>query len=339
MDLIRLGWNDFFKKETLETNTFYGRVSVEHKSIYKILTEFGEMKAVVTGKMKFNAQNSGELPVVGDWVIFSKENDLAVIQEVLPRKCKFSRKVAGVETSEQIVASNIDHLFIVTSLNQDLNLRRLERYLTLAWDGGANPVIILSKADLCEDLDEAISQVESIAWGIPIHVTSSLDDIGFDELEEYFEGNQTIAVLGSSGVGKSTLINKLLGNEVLKVSEIGEYKDKGKHTTTHRELVLLPKSGIIIDTPGMREIQIWDGSEGFEKTFADVEELANNCKFSDCKHESEPNCAINEAVKNGTLEKKRLKSYKKLQREIAYQERKQNETLQKNSKRRWKGIC
>ncbi len=326
MDLIRLGWNEFFKKDSIEDNTFYGRVAIEHKSLYKIFTEFGEMKAVVTGKMKFNSQSSVDLPVVGDWVVFTKENDLAVIQEVLPRKCKFSRKVAGGETSEQIVASNIDHLFIVTSLNHDLNLRRLERYLTLAWDGGANPVIILSKADLSDDLDEIITQVETVAWGVPIHVTSSLNDIGFDELGEYFEGNQTIAVLGSSGVGKSTLINKLLGNEVLKVSEIGEYKDKGKHTTTHRELLLLPKSGIIIDTPGMREIQIWDGSEGLEKTFADVEELAANCKFSDCKHESEPNCGINEAVKNGTLEKKRLKSYKKLQREIAYQERKQNET-------------
>ncbi|KAA3606904.1 MAG: ribosome small subunit-dependent GTPase A [Calditrichaeota bacterium] len=339
MDLIRLGWNEFFKKESTGSNTFYGRISVEHKSLYKIFTEFGEMKAVVTGKMKFNSQSSVDLPVVGDWVVFTKENDLAVIQEVLPRKSKFSRKVAGIETSEQIVASNIDHLFIVTSLNQDLNLRRLERYLTLAWDGGANPVIILSKADLADDLDEIITQVETVAWGVPIHVTSSLDDIGFDELGEYFEGNKTIAVLGSSGVGKSTLINKLLGNEVLKVSEIGEYKDKGKHTTTHRELLLLPKGGIIIDTPGMREIQIWEGSEGLEKTFADVEEFAMNCKFSDCKHESEPNCGINEALRNGNLDEARLKSYKKLQREIAYQERKQNEGLHKNSKNRWKGIC
>ncbi|HJY62584.1 MAG TPA: ribosome small subunit-dependent GTPase A, partial [Ignavibacteria bacterium] len=226
----------------------------------------------------------------------------------------------------------------MSSLNMDFNLRRIERYLTLAWDCNIKPVIILSKADLCDNMYAKLVEVEKNFIGTNAHVISAIKEAGIDDLFSYFEGNNTIAVIGSSGVGKSTLINILLNRKKMKVSDIGVYKDKGKHITTHRELALVPGGGLIIDTPGMREIQLWEGSEGLSELFDDIEQLTLECKFSDCKHESEPGCAIKAAIKRGEITGERFKSYKKLLNEVSYFERKQNVKAQLVEKKKWKKI-
>ena len=324
MNLIDLGWNQNFedklKQINRQENFQIARVAVEYKGMYKLYTETGEVLAEITGKMRYNNQ----FPAVGDWVLIDLQDnsERAIIHNILPRKSKFSRKVAGENTKEQIVAANIDTVFIVTSLNQDFNLRRLERYLTIAWDSGAKPVIVLSKADLCDDAQAKKTEVETIAFGVPIHIVSSLTGKGLNELEEYLKTGYTAALLGSSGVGKSTIINQLLGQEKMEVNEIRINDGRGKHTTTHRELIVLEDGGIVIDTPGMREIQLWDGNEGIKESFEDIEALAQNCKFNDCQHDSEPGCAVKKAIEQGELPEKRLESYRKLERELLFIERK-----------------
>ena len=324
MNLIDLGWNQDFDDKLSQINLKKdfkaARVAVEYKGMYKLYTERGEFLAEITGKMRYNNQ----FPAVGDWVIIDLQDgqDRAIIHDILPRKSKFSRKAAGSDTREQIVAANIDNVFIVTSLNQDFNLRRLERYLTIAWNSGANPVIVLSKADLCDKPEVKKAEVETIAFGVPIHIISSLTGEGLNELKDYLNKGKTAALLGSSGVGKSTIINKLLGQEKMEVDEIRFNDGRGKHTTSHRELIVLETGGIVIDTPGMREIQLWDDSEGINESFEDIKAIAKDCRFNDCQHNSEPGCAIKEAIKNGELAAERLESYRKLKRELLYVERK-----------------
>ncbi|SIR18026.1 ribosome small subunit-dependent GTPase A [Halanaerobium kushneri] len=324
MNLIDLGWNQDFEDKLAQTKKRddfqIARVAIEYKGMYKLYTEAGEVLAEVKGKMRYN----NNFPAVGDWVVIDLQDNgaRAIIHDILPRKSKFSRKVAGDDTKEQIVAANIDTIFIVTSLNQDFNLRRLERYLTIAWDSGAKPVIVLSKADLCEDPEAKKVEVETVAFGVPIHIVSSLSGEGLNELEEYLETGYTAALLGSSGVGKSTIINQLMGSEKMEVNEIRVSDGRGKHTTTHRELIVLETGGIVIDTPGMREIQLWDGSEGIKESFEDIEALAQRCKFNDCQHDSEPGCAVKKAIEEGELTEERLESYRKLERELLFIERK-----------------
>jgi len=324
LNLTDLGWNQDFedklKQINKQDNFQIARIAIEYKGMYKLYTEAGEVLAEITGNMRYNNQ----FPAVGDWVVIDLQDSKAraIIHDILPRKSKFSRKVAGDNTEEQIVAANIDTIFIVTSLNQDFNLRRLERYLTIAWNSGAKPVIVLSKADLCADAEAKKAEVETVAFGVPIHIVSSLSGEGLDELEEYLETGYTVALLGSSGVGKSTIINQLMGSEKMEVDEIRINDGKGKHTTTHRELIVLENGGIVIDTPGMREIQLWDGNEGIKESFEDIETLAQNCKFNDCQHDSEPGCAVKEAIEQGDLPEKRLESYRKLERELLFIERK-----------------
>lgn len=330
MILNKIGWDsdyqDQFNQLTndIENEVIPGRVCVEHKSFYKVLTEYGELLAEISGKLRYEAEEREGFPAVGDWVVLAPrlENNRAIIKGILPRKSKFSRKVAGKKVEEQIVATNIDTVFIVSSLNNDFNVRRLERYLTQVWDCGANPVIILNKADLCQEITEKIAEVEAIAFGVPIHVISCLTRSGIEELSEYISDGITIALMGSSGVGKSTLINMLLGEERQQTKDIRN-DDKGKHTTTYRELIVLPQGGIIIDTPGMRELQLWNDGSGVSETFEDVERLAAQCKFNDCEHDTEPGCAVKKAIKEGTLSEDRLKSYRKMLRELFYLEMKQ----------------
>lgn len=291
------------------------RVIAVFKGLYKVDIN-GEQKLLgITGNMKKN----GEFPVVGDLVTLGENQD--IISGIEPRKTKLSRKVAGAEIIEQVLASNLDYIFIVTSLNHDFNIARLERYLTMAYESGAKPVFILTKADIGEEVEEKISELEAISFGVPIHKISIIDDESIVPIKKYFEKENIVTLVGSSGVGKSSLINKLLGHEVLDTAGIREDDAKGRHTTTHRELFYLNK-GAIIDTPGMRELQFWSGDLG--SSFEDVEELIAKCKFSDCSHGNEPGCAVKNAIKIGELSEERFYRYQKLQKELRFMENKKN---------------
>jgi len=342
MNLIDLGLNknieEFFKE--YKDKYKLGRVAVEHKGLYRIFTEDGEIVGAISGKMKYNALVREDFPAVGDWVIIDRTNGYsgnAVIHGILPRKSKFSRKIAGNQLDEQIIAVNIDTVFICMSFNSDFNIRRLERYITMAWESGAMPVILLTKADLCDEIDEKLSQVEAASIGIDVHVISAIENIGMNEICQYIKRGETLAFLGSSGVGKSTIINSLLGEERQSTKEVRN-DDKGKHTTTTREMFLLNSGAVVIDTPGMRELHILDTEEGLDKAFYDIEEIGNNCKFNDCTHNSEPDCAIKKAIEQGTLEQSRYNSYLKLKKEAEYIARKNDVKKQIEEKEKWKKI-
>ncbi|MDR7074601.1 ribosome small subunit-dependent GTPase A [Fictibacillus barbaricus] len=344
MNLKSLGYNQTFEesfKEYENQSLIPGRISIEHKGLYRVLTESGELLGEITGKIRFNAEGRQDFPAVGDWVAVQAipSEGKAYIHGILPRKSKFSRKAAGVTTDEQIVATNVDTVFLVNALNQDFNLRRLERYLLMAWESGAAPVIVLSKADLCEDIQTIMDEVESIAFGVPVFAVSSETGMGLDALSDFIKEGQTVALLGSSGVGKSTLANKLFGSEVLKTNEIREEDGKGKHTTTHRELLVLESGGILIDTPGMRELQLWEGDSSLSQSFQDVESLAQECRFRDCTHNNEPGCAVQSAIDTGDLDEDRYNSYLKLQREMAYFARKEDQKLALAERAKWKKIA
>ncbi|MEL4025088.1 ribosome small subunit-dependent GTPase A [Lysinibacillus endophyticus] len=296
-------------------NLIIGRVSSQSKNNYKVITELGEISAQISGKFRYNVIDLSDYPAVGDFVLIDNSQGTAIIHHVLTRKSVFARKVAGSKTDTQIVATNIDTIFICMSLNNDFNLRRLERYLSIAWDSGAKPVIVLTKADLCNDKEEKLNEISLIAFGVDVLVTSSMSEDGFDSLKNYLSPGHTAAFLGSSGVGKSTLINRLLGQERLETSSIRN-DDKGRHTTTRRELFLLPALGVVIDTPGMRELGII--SADLSKSFADIDELATQCKFNDCAHKNEPKCAVQNAITTGELTVERLESYWKLKKETKY---------------------
>ncbi|WP_243414772.1 ribosome small subunit-dependent GTPase A [Sporosalibacterium faouarense] len=342
ISLEDLGWNKGLQTQleefNIENDCEYkiGRVAVEYKGLYKIFTSVGEILGAISGKMQHNAIDREDYPAVGDWVIIDRTDQKtgnAIIHSIFPRKSKFSRKIAGNQAGEQIIATNVDYLFICMSLNKDFNLRRLERYLIMAWEGGANPVVLLTKSDISDNIDERINDVESVAFGVNVHVVSSVTGDGIDEIYQYIDKGTTIAFIGSSGVGKSTLINYLAGEEKLETRDIREGDDKGKHTTTHRELILLKDKGIVIDTPGMRELHILDAESGIDNTFSDIEELAAKCKFNDCKHDSEPGCAIKGAIDNGSLSENRFANYLKLQREAEYIQRKNKLKEMKVNKR------
>ncbi|ABO49289.1 ribosome small subunit-dependent GTPase A [Desulforamulus reducens MI-1] len=318
--LYKVGLTDRFKQEaTMFEGLYLARVSIQHKDLYKVVTEKGEIQAEISGKMAFLARDNADYPVVGDWVMVDRMDDSggnAIIHHILRRKSVFERRAAGTSNQRQLIAANIDTLFICMSLNNNFNLRRLERYLSIAWDSMATPVIVLTKSDLCDDIAVKLSEVYSVAIGVDVLVTTSMSDDGYTALNKYIEKGKTTAFLGSSGVGKSTLINRLLGEEILVTKEIGE-DDKGRHTTTHRQLIALPNGGVVIDTPGMRELQIEHAN--LSKSFADIEDLAQNCRFNDCNHQNEPGCAVKEAIEKGFLSAERLGSYRKLQTEMKYQ--------------------
>lgn len=349
MDLQDLGWNDHFSilfQPYLENGFQVGRISAEYKNRFQVYTEIGEIWATVSGKMRYTALERSDFPAVGDWVVLDHievhsidpDSQAAVIQAVLPRRSKFSRKTAGKTSEEQIIATNIDTVFLVNALNLDFNVRRIERYLTLAWESGANPVILLSKADISEELQEKVREVEASAIGVPVHPISCITGEGIDELKRYVKPGQTVALLGSSGAGKSTLVNKLIGLDVQKTNEVREADSRGRHTTTSRELFVLPQGGLLIDTPGMRELQLYGTGEGLYDAFEDIYEYAKCCRFSDCQHESEPGCEIQRALTEGSLIKERYESFKKLQREASYISRKTNLQEQLEVKKKWKKI-
>src|SRR5262249_47333246 len=290
--LATFGWNEFFENhfQPYATGNYVsGRVALEHKKLYRLYTERGEVLAEIAGKLRHEALNRADLPAVGDWVAIRPrpEGDKVTIHAVLPRRSKFTRKVAGSRTEEQIVGTNIDTVFLVTSLNSDFNLRRIERYLAVTCEGGANPIIVLSKSDLCDEVEERMAETRKLVGSVPVHVVSVVNREGLTELTRYFQHGQTVALLGSSGVGKSTLINQLIGCDQIKVREVREHDGRGRHTTTYRELILLPGGGLVLDTPGLRELQLWNGEGGLQRAFDDVEALAVLCYFSDCRHQDE----------------------------------------------------
>jgi len=329
-DLCGLGWTDELAA-SLEANDIPGRVAAQHRGAYVLYTEGGEIRARVSGRLAHEAAAPAQLPAVGDWVGFRD----GVIHAVLPRRSVFQRTSAGRETLRQVLAANVDLVFIVASLAGELNVRRVERFLTVAWESGAAPVVVLTKLDLCGDPADLVLEVESVALGTEVIPVSAVTGEGFDRLEQQLLPARTVALLGYSGVGKSTIVNRLAGRELLRTREVGE-GDEGRHTTSHRELVVLPSGALVIDTPGMRELQLWDGDEGMDASFTDVEELAVDCRFADCSHTREPGCAVLRAVDEGVLPLDRLRSYRKLERELRAMEIRKNVRLRQEETRKWR---
>jgi len=342
------GWTALFAEHE-RAGLVPARVSIEYNHIYRVVTAQGELQAQHAGRILHRASGRHELAAVGDWVAMrvSERDRTGTIEEILPRRSRFSRKVAGELTEEQVVAANIDTVFLVMGLDRDYNPRRLERYLLMAYESGASPVVLLSKADLATDLQARIDEIAAIAPGSPVHAISSVAHAGSDgtvsqpdlsAVVQHLGRGRTGALLGSSGVGKSTMINAIGGSERLKTAAVRPSDSRGRHTTRHRQLIVLPGHGLLIDTPGMREVQLWDVAEAARDTFDDIEQLAAECHFTDCRHRDEPRCAVKNAVAAGRLDAARHASYLKLQDEMRALDRRRDARAQIDDKRRAKVI-
>jgi ribosome biogenesis GTPase len=313
-----------------------GRVVRQSRDRSTLVTPLGELAGEVSGRFRHGATDAADYPVVGDWAVVepSGGGGAALIHSLLPRRSAFVRKAAGEAVKAQVAAANVDTVFLVSGLDGDFNLRRIERYLTTAWAGGAVPVIVLNKADLRKDMDAVIAEVRTIAPGVPVVAISALAEAGLDGLDPYLVPGKTVALLGSSGVGKSTLINRLLGEEHFPTAPVSDAEaGRGRHTTTVRELVRLPGGALLIDSPGMRELQLWVEEEGLDRAFEDIERLAAGCRFDDCRHESEPGCAVRAAAGDGRLDVRRLESYLKLRREVRFTELKKDEKARRQQEK------
>ena len=325
MSLEKFGWTSYFEGQ-LARPAEPARVVLADRELFVVWTESGEREATAGGRLRYEGD---DWPVVGDWVALEAGTRIA---SVLPRRTAFSRKEPGRATREQVIAANIDVLFIVAGLDGDFNLRRLERYLMVAWESGGRPVIVLNKADLCQDAAGVAAETEAL--GAPVAVISALDGSGVDALDAHIAAGETAALTGSSGVGKSTLLNRLLGSDEQRVQDVRASDSRGRHTTVRRELFLAPNGWLVIDTPGLRELQLWAGMKSVDLAFADIAELARQCRFRDCRHQGEPGCAVAESG----IDEARLASYAKLQREAAHLERQQDQRAAWEEKRRIKRI-
>jgi ribosome biogenesis GTPase len=339
-DLGALGWRRFVEAFApyAADGLVPGRVALEHTHIYRVLTQDGEALARVSGRLRHQVSSRADYPAVGDWVAIepAAHGGDARIRAVLPRFSRFSRRAAGDETEEQVVAANIDTVFIVAGLDHNFNPRRIERYLLVAWDSGASPVVVLNKADLVDDPSEFVEAATALAPAVPIHAVSCRNAGGVEPLRAHLRFGETGALLGSSGVGKSSIVNALVGRDLLQTRDVRAGDSKGRHTTTGRQLVLLPGEGVLIDTPGMRELQLWDTGTALGDAFAEIDARAAGCRFRDCRHRSEPGCAVRAAVEAGQIPPARLESYHKLQQELAFQARQQDQRAQLEQKRKWK---
>jgi ribosome biogenesis GTPase / thiamine phosphate phosphatase len=340
--LADLGWDEAFARSFEawrdDPNVRPGRVAIEFNYIYRLYVEDGELDAVRSGRLKHRAASRGELPAVGDWVALRRRpgHALGAIVAVLPRRSRFSRRMAGQITGEQVVAANVGVLFVVMALDADFSVRRLERYLLLARESGASPVVLLTKPDLTGDPTGRRAEVQTVAGNAPVHVVSPLHGEGIATVSGYLPRGHTGALVGSSGVGKTTIINRLIGTDARRTREVRERDSKGRHTTTHRELIALPGGGLLIDTPGMRELQLWDAADAVRGTFEDIDGLAGACRFTDCRHRGEPRCAVRAAVDDGRLDAGRLEGYLKLQEELVALEEQQEARAQIEERRRSK---
>jgi ribosome biogenesis GTPase len=337
MDLHPLGWNEFHARnfEAFARDFLPARVSAQHRQLYRLLSSDGELVAAISGRLRQLVAGPQDFPAVGDWVAVRARltERRATIHQILPRRTKFTRQAAGRGIAEQVLAANVDSVFVMAGLDGDFNLRRLERYLIAAWESGAQPVIVLNKADLCDDVAGRILLAEAVAPGTPVHAISSVDGYGLGHLVAYLTPGQTIALLGSSGVGKSTLINRLLGSERQPTRAVLSGDSRGRHTTTSRELIPLPGGALVIDTPGLRELQLWSAEDGMDAAFADIAELAAHCRFHDCRHHDEPGCAVRDRMNPA-----RLANYHKTQRELDFLARRQDVHARLAEKQRWKAI-
>ncbi len=342
MRLADLGWDEAFAGafEALSPGGDLqpARVVIEFNYLYRVWAEDGEQDATASGRLKHRAARRSEMPAVGDWVALRKrrDQDQGAIVAVLPRRSAFSRKAAGTTTDEQVVAANIDVVFIVMALDADFSIPRLERYLLLAQDSGASPVVLLTKPDVTDAVDARVAEVAAVAPGVPVRVVAPKAGVGLEAVAEFLPHGRTGALLGSSGVGKSTIINRLIGENVQKTRDVREADSKGRHTTTHRELIVLPNGGLIVDTPGMRELQLWEADGAGREAFEDIEGLAAGCHFTDCRHRDEPRCAVKAAAAGGALDARRLESYLKLRDELRTLEDRQGERALLEQKRQSK---
>lgn len=334
MNLEKLGWNNYFEenlKKYFNKGFIAGRVVSQQKNKYLLHCEKGAINAKLAGKFIYNASYTKDFPVIGDWVAVRliEVSHEGIIHGILPRKNCFVRKqpisggrkirngiIIGGNIEEQIVASNIDTAFIVSGLDGNFNITRIERYITLAYNSGVNPVIILNKADLCNNIDEYKSKVNDISIGIPSYCISAISDIYMEIFKEYLSYGKTVVFFGSSGVGKSTIINYLIGAEKQKTCSVSSANGKGRHTTTSKELFYHDSGAVIIDTPGLRELQLWGDESGVEESFKDIANLSRNCKFNNCKHDKEPGCAVKQAIEDGIITQERFESYMKQMCEI-----------------------
>ena len=347
MSLSRWGWNSYFEamwNEAERANVAPARVVSQQRNCWRVAGTFGECLAEATGKLRHQAAEDAvegaDWPAVGDWLVVELRgsSDLAAIRTVLPRQNRFTRKAAGKRIEEQVIAANIDTALVVSALDGDFNPRRVERYIAQCWESGVRPVLLLNKADACENTKEKATEMERVALGVAVYVVSAKTGEGMDEVERLLKPGQTFVMLGSSGVGKSTLTNWLLGKSLQKVNEVRANDARGRHTTTTRELFALPCGALLIDTPGLRELQLWNADEGVAQAFAEIENLAGRCRFKDCGHETEPGCAVQAAVQEGTLDSARFENRKKLLREQEFLRRKVDPAARSEEKRRIKKL-
>jgi ribosome biogenesis GTPase / thiamine phosphate phosphatase len=355
-----LGWNNYFEAQwgAYEGSGWVpGRIVSQQRGLWRVAGDFAECWAAASGKLREEADAGGLWPAVGDWVAAEisqvllaeagaaccattkkEAGERAIVHGVLPRRSQFVRKVAGRRVEEQVIAANVDVAFVVVGLGADFNLRRIERYLVQCWESGAKPIIVLNKADECTDVRMCVVETERIAMGVPVVAASALTGQNVGELEGFFIRGETVVLLGSSGVGKSTLLNLLLGRPAREVQAVRESDGRGRHTTTSRELFALPNGTLVIDTPGLRELQLWDAAEGVTQTFADIEELAARCRFRNCSHSGEPGCAVGSAMEAGELDPERLENRRKLEREQEFLRRKIDPEARQTEKQRIKAL-
>ena len=343
MSISHWGWHPYFEaiwRDREREKAVPARVIAQSRGIWRVVGDFGECAAEATGRLRLGAEAGADWPAVGDWVAaeLQDQGGGAMIREVLPRRSQFVRKMAGKKIGEQVIAANVDTALLVSALDGDFNPRRVERYLAQCWESGAKPVIILNKADACKCLEEKLVEIEKVARGVPVCAVSAKTAQGFEELGRYLRRGQTLVLLGSSGVGKSTIVNRLLGRDVQEVKQVRESDSRGRHTTTARHLFVLPGGALLMDTPGLRELHLWDANEGISQAFSEIEALRASCRFTSCSHRREPGCAVQAAIQTGALDLGRLENWRKVQRELEFLERKINPEARQNERQRIKRL-